>query len=121
MASNTSAKPTIVFWNCRGLRRHLITGALQSLLDPSLTPHPPSIIALVETHWSDLATLRTTPSTLPSLPNYSWVHRHHTNRSGGLAILIHDSIACLPMSSLNDQSNPISRSADSPSAALWHT
>src|ERR1700678_981532 len=110
MASNTSAKPTIVFWNCRGLRRHLINGALQSLLDPSLTPPPPSIIAFVETHWSDTVTTGAgaTSSTLPSLPNYSWVHRHHTNRSGGLAILIHDSIACIPMTSLNDHSNPIS-------------
>ena len=54
MASNSSLNPnlnpnpTIVFWNCRGLRRHLISGALQALINPSLTRHPPAIIVLVE-------------------------------------------------------------------------
>lgn len=114
--------PTIVFWNSRGLRRHLTTGALHSLIDPSLTPHPPSIIALVETHWSSQASPRDgVIPVLPTLRGYSWVHRHHTNRSGGLAMLYHDSIACLPMTSLNAQSNPISASPTSPSAVLWHT
>ena len=114
--------PTIVFWNSRGLRRHLTTGALHSLTDSSLTPHPPSIIALVETHWSDQAASRAgASSALPALPGYSWVHRHHTNRSGGLAVLMHDSIACLPMTALNAQSNPISVDPTSASAVLWHT
>ena len=122
MASNTPPKPTIVFWNSRGLRRHLTNGALQSLLNPTLTPHPPSIIALIETHWSDQApTQRALSPTLPTLPNYSWMHRHHTSRSGGLAILLHDSIACLPMTTLNNRSNPISTAATSASAVMWHT
>src|ERR1700710_196959 len=122
MASSPSRMPTIVFWNSRGLRRHLTTGALHSLIDPSLTPHPPSIIALVETHWSDQAPSRPgATSALPTLPGYSWVHRHHSNRSGGLAVLMHDSIACLPMTSLNTQSNPNSASPTSASAVLWHT
>jgi exonuclease III len=121
MASNPPPKPTIVFWNSRGLRRHLTNGALQSLMDPTLTPHPPSIVALVETHWSDQAPTQRALSSLPTLPNYSWVHRHHTNRSGGIAILLHDSIACLPMTSLNNRSNPLSTIAASASAVLWHT
>ena len=121
MPSNPPPKPTIVFWNSRGLRRHLTNGALQSLMDPTLTPHPPSIVALVETHWSDQAPTQRALSSLPTLPNYSWVHRHHTNRSGGIAILLHDSIACLPMTSLNNQSNPLSTIAASASAVLWHT
>jgi hypothetical protein len=128
MASNSSPipnpnpNPTIVFWNCRGLRRHLISGALQALTNPSLTRHPPAIIVLVETHWSATIPYHRSPTTqLPSLPHYSWVYRHHTNRSGGLAILYHNSIACLPMPSLDDQSNPISANPDSASAVLWHT
>jgi hypothetical protein len=122
MNSNSQRLPTIVFWNSRGLRRHLTTGALHSLTDPSLTPHPPSIIALAETHWSGQGPSRKhATDVLPTLPGYSWVHRHHSNRSGGLAILYHDSVACLPMTSLNEQSNPISASPLSASAILWHT
>ena len=122
MASNSNTNPTIVFWNCRGLRRHLISGALQALLNPRLTPCPPAIVVLVETHWSSTVPYhRTTTTQLPSLPHYSWLYRHHTNRSGGLAILYHNSIACLPMHSLDAQCNPISLRPDSPSAVLWHT
>jgi hypothetical protein len=122
MASNSIVKPSIVFWNCRGLRRHLISGTLQALINPILTPHPPSIVVLVETHWS--ATIpyhRTSTTQLPSLPHYSWVYHHQTNRSGGLAVLYHNSIACLTMASLNDQCNPISSKADSASAVMWQT
>jgi hypothetical protein len=122
MASNSIVKPSIVFWNCRGLRRHLISGTLQALINPILTPPPPSIVVLVETHWS--ATIpyhRTSTTQLPSLPHYSWVYHHQTNRSGGLAVLYHNSIACLTMASLNDQCNPISSKADSASAVMWQT
>ena len=36
-------------------------------------------------------------------------------------MLYHNSIACLSMPSLNDQSNPISTNPVSASAVLWHT
>ena len=122
MASNPISNPTIVFWNCRGLRRHLISGALQTLVTPSFTHRPPAIIVLVETHWSGtIPHHRTSTTQLPSLPHYSWVHRHHNNLSGGLAVLYHNSISCLSMPTLDGQSNPISSTPDSASAVMWLT
>jgi hypothetical protein len=118
----SSAHPTIMFWNSRGLRRHLISGALESLVNPTLNPHPPSIVVLAETHWSAVLPYhRTSTTQLPNIPHYSWAHRHHTHRSGGLVILYHNSIACIPMSILDQQCNPINAvDPASASAVMWH-
>jgi Reverse transcriptase (RNA-dependent DNA polymerase)/Endonuclease-reverse transcriptase len=112
-----------MFWNSRGLRRHLISGALESLVNPTLNPHPPSIVVLAETHWSAVLPYhRTSTTQLPNIPHYSWAHRHHTHRSGGLVILYHNSIACIPMSILDQQCNPINAvDPASASAVMWHT
>jgi hypothetical protein len=118
-SSNTS---TIVFWNCCGLRRHLTSGAMHTLTNPSFTPHPPSIIVLNETHWpSTVPARKTSTNQLPSISGYTWAYQHHTSRSGGLAVLYHNSVACLPMPALNKVCNPISSDPESSAAVLWHT
>lgn len=122
MANILSSFPTIVFWNCRGLRRHLTNSTVQLLLHRSFTSKPPSIIVFTETHWSDAAAHGRPASTkLPSVSGYNWAHRHHTATSGGLAILYHQSIACMPMTTLNAHCNPISLAPNSPSAVFWLT
>jgi len=122
MASSHCNNPTIVLWNCCGLRRHLTNGALYTLTNPSFTPHPPSIIVLNETHWPSAVSARSTSNNqLPNMPGYTWALQHHKNRSGGLAVLYHNSIACLPMQALNKLCNPISTDPESSAAVLWHT
>jgi hypothetical protein len=59
--------------------------ATASILHGS-TPIRVAIAALAETHWD--ATRR-----LPTIPHYEWITQHHTPNSGGLACLVHDSIA----------------------------
>jgi hypothetical protein len=115
MVSLAPVHPSIVFWNCGGLRPHLTSGALETLTHPSFTPQRPSIVVLTETHWSATkAGHRSQNGTeLPPISGYTWAHRHHTNLSGGLAVLYHSSVACLPMPALDRMTNPISASPTS--------
>ena len=86
------------------------------------TPH-----SLVETtsRWVDQAAssrksqIRT--ARLSYVPNYTWAHRHHTGRSEGIAVLYHNSIACLTMAALNTQSAAPVSDPTSPSAVLLLT
>ena len=94
---NRSSQPptnTIVFWNCASMREHMDN--VRILLHQS-TPNRPLVLALAET--------RVSPSTinnLPSIPDYVPLHKPHTSRSGGLAVLVHSSVAVREL----DQSYP---------------
>jgi hypothetical protein len=122
ISMSSTSPPSIVFWNCNGLRRHLTSGVIQALVNPAFTPHPPSILVLSETHWSpSLPSRPNSPNKLPTIPGHSWTYRHHTHKSGGLAILHHNSIAFLPMPALDQQCFPLSTNPKSPALILWHT
>ena len=123
---NSPSSPIkLVFWNCSTLPQRLKDGSIHALLNPALTLDPPTILALVETRWVDQdpssrqSRIRT--ARLPYVPNYTWAHRHHTARSGGIAVLYHNSIACMPMDSLNALSAPLDGVPSSAAAALWLT
>ena len=123
---NSPSSPIkLVFWNCASLAQRLKDGSIFALLNPDLSPDPPTILALVETRWVDQdpsarkSQIRT--AWLPYVPNYTWAHRHHTGRSGGIAVLYHNSIACLNMTTLNTQSAALAGNSTSPAAALWLT
>jgi hypothetical protein len=123
---NSPSSPIkLVFWNCASLAQRLKDGSILALLNPALTPDPPTILALVETRWVDQgpssrpSQVRT--ARLPYIPNYTWTHRHHTFRSGGIAVLYHNSIACLAMPALNTQCAPLVNNPASPAAVLWLT
>ena len=103
---NSPSSPIkLVFWNCASLAQRLKDGSIFALLNPDLTPDPPTILALVETTVGGPrpVSFRKSQDThsLASVhvPNYTWAHRHHTGRSGGIAVLYHNSIACLNMTS----------------------
>jgi hypothetical protein len=103
-----SFKPadSVVFWNCCGLHQHLVDGSIATLTSPMFTVQPPEIVALVETHWSGTVPHNrsiTKSVRLPAIPQYCWSHRHGTNKSGGIALLYHSSVACITMTALNDQ------------------
>jgi Reverse transcriptase (RNA-dependent DNA polymerase)/Endonuclease-reverse transcriptase len=122
MSMASKLPPTVVFWNCNGLRKHLTSGVLHALINPAFTPHPPSIIILQETHWTP--TIPSKPHTirhLPPMPGYTWAHRHHRYKSGGMAILYHNSVAFLPMGALDQQCNPITADPTSAATVMWHT
>ena len=115
----------LVYWNCASLAQRLKDGSIHALLNPDLTPDPPTILALVETRWVDqdpsLHKRRAHAARLPYVPNYTWAHRHHTSRSGGIAVLYHNSIACLPMAALNELGASLDNDPTSAAAALWLT
>ena len=123
---NSPSSPIkLVFWNCASLAQRLKDGSILALLNPELTSDPPTILALVETRWVDQdpsarkSQIRT--ARLPHVPNYTWAHRHHTGRSGGIAVLYHNSVACLTMTALNTQSAALTGRPTNPAAALWLT
>ena len=123
---NSPSSPIkLVVWNCASLAQRLKDGSIHALLNPDLTPDPPTILALVETRWVDqdpsLHKRRTYAARLPYVPNYTWAHRHHTSRSGGIAVLYHNSIACLPMPVLNTLSASLDNDPANAAAALWLT
>ena len=123
---NSPSSPIkLVFWNCASLAQRLKDGSILALLNPELTPDPPTILALVETRWVDrdssLPKSRIRTARLPYIPNYTWAHRHHTAKSGGIAVLYHNSIACLTMAALNTQSASLDNNPASAAAALWLT
>ena len=123
---NSPSSPIkLVFWNCASLAQRLKDGSIHALLNPDLTPDPPTILALVETRWVDqdpsLHRRRMHAARLPYVPNYTWAHRHHTSRSGGIAVLYHNSIACLPMAALNTLSASLDNDPATAAAALWLT
>ena len=123
---NSPSSPIkLVFWNCGSLTQRLKDGSIHALLNPIFTPNPPTILALVETRWEDHSPSAHKPhprtTRLPTVPGYIWAHRHHTSRSGGIAVLYHNSIACLSMPTLNAQGAALVSDPASAAAVLWLT
>ena len=80
-----SETTNILFWNSRGLYPHLST-ITAALLSSTITPQ---ILIFTETHFQqdDHKTLQ------QQLPDYQCFSYPHTRSSGGIVILIHNSIA----------------------------
>ena len=76
---------SICFWNCNSLNEHIDN--IRILLDSS-TDGRPAVLALAET--------RVNPNNidiLPTIQHYTQLHKPHTSRCGGLAVLVHESVA----------------------------
>ena len=72
----------ILQWNCRGCTLNRL-----SELKGLICLENPSVVLLLETHWS--------PTLQPSFPNYSCLRKDRTppSRGGGVAILIKTSLS----------------------------
>ena len=76
---------SICFWNCNSLNEHIDN--IRILLDSS-TDGRPAVLALAET--------RVNPNNidiLPTIQHYTQLHKPHTSRYGGLAVLVRESVA----------------------------
>ena len=84
---------SLVMWNSCGLNSSLAALHL-SLSDIERCPSPsvPSVFAFCEAHTHPLYPRSTQP-----MPNYTWHTQPHTSNSGGLAMLIHNSVAAAPV------------------------
>ena len=111
---------TIAFWNANSMREHY--DSIRMLLHPS-TANRPRVLALAET--------KLNPSSIDNLPtiqHYTQLHRPHSNMSGGLALLVHDSVAVRELdnsyphpilSTANQSAATIAANAADPSNAFW--
>ena len=75
---------SVLFWNARGLKSRVrdITFILQSKQNDFVKP---KIWCFTESHIAQNITL-------PNVTNFQWIHQSHTNNSGGLSMLIHNSV-----------------------------
>ena len=111
---------TIVFWNANSMREHY--DQIRLLLHPS-TANRPCVLALAETKLNPTCADR-----LPTIQHYTQLHRPHSNMSGGLALLVHDSVAVRELdnsyphpilSTANQSAATIASNAADPSNVYW--
>ena len=83
--NNTTLPFSCVFWNCHNLNQRI--DSIRMLIHQQLEKQQPlSLFAICETRWDPT-------KSLPSIHQYTWYHQHHLPNSGGLACLVHDSVA----------------------------
>lgn len=111
------------FLNCNSLSSH--ADLVQAYLQPGLDVDAHRRCTTAVFAFSETKVDEREPPHLPNILHYTWMHKPHTTASGGLACLIHDSVAARivnadhpSLSHLAAVSNIASDATDS-SAIMW--